>query len=638
MLHEGFARSLTPELEADLTKRALEARGWILTATSLAASGHPGGSMSSIELYMTLYCCARLRPNEPRWPGRDRIVVSHGHTSPGVYAALASAGFFPPEEFVAHFRQAGSPFEGHVERAVPGIEWSTGNLGQGLSAAVGMALGARMTGGGWQTFCVMSDGEQQKGQIAEARRLAVSKGLTDLTVLVDLNGIQISGHTHDVLPVDVAKDFEADGWRVVEIDGHDIAAIHAAVADAVADTAAPVAIVAHTTIGKGVSFMEDQPEFHGRGLKPDEYERAMAELGLDPAALAAARERRSRQVGVEALEHRTPALVVDAGVPRSYGSDEKTDNRGAWGTALVDLADANPDVPFAVLDCDLAESVKTKSFAANYPAAFVQCGVGEHNAAAVGGALSTCGVLTFWADFGVFGIDEVYNQQRLNDINGAGLKLVVTHCGLDVGEDGKTHQCLDYVGALRDFFGWKVVVPADPNQTDRAVRAAAGMAGNVAIAMGRSKLPTITGEEGSPLFGGDYQFRYGDVVWARRGGHATIVTMGTVAGAAVAASDTLRTEGLEVGVAIAASPLDLDDAALGPLLSTPLVVTAEDHGVRTGLGASVSDWLVEQGCATRLVRVGVDFYQTSGAASELLAGAGLDAAGIARRVREELAR
>ena len=133
-----------------------------------------------------------------------------------------------------------------------------------------------------------------------------------------------------------------------------------------------------------------------------------------------------------------------------------------------------------MLDCDLAASVKTEAFAALRPEGFVECGVGEHNAATAGGALSTVpGVLAFWSDFGVFGIDEVYNQQRLNDINGAALKLAVTHCGLDVGEDGKTHQCLDYVGAFRDFFGWRVIVPADPNQTDRAVRAAAAMQGNV---------------------------------------------------------------------------------------------------------------------------------------------------------------
>jgi transketolase len=637
MLHQGFSSPLTPELERDLERRAHDARGQVLTATTLAASGHPGGSMSSMELYMTLYCCARLCPEDARWPERDRIVVSHGHTSPGVYAALASAGFFPAEEFVAHFRQARSPFEGHVERAVPGVEWSTGNLGQGLSAAVGMALGARMTGGGWHTFCVMSDGEQHKGQVAEARRLAVAKGLADLTVLVDLNGVQISGHTRDVLPVNVAQDFAADGWKVVEIDGHSISAIYGAIADAVVDTSGPIAIVAHTVIGKGVSFMEDEPEFHGRGLTADEYDRAMAELGLDSSQLEQATARRSRPVEVAAIEHRTPAVGISAGTPRTYTAAEKTDNRSAWGSALVDLADANPDVHFAVLDCDLAESVKTKVFAARYPGSFVECGVGEHNAAVVGGALSTCGVLTFWSDFGVFGIDEVYNQQRLNDINGAGLKLVVTHCGLDVGEDGKTHQCLDYVGALRDFFGWKVVVPADPNQTDRAIRVVAGMEGNVAVAMGRSKLPVITAEDGSPLFGGDYEFRYGDVVWARRGSAAAIVTMGTVAGAALAASDRLRSEGVDVGVAIAASPLHLDDAGMAPAANVPVVFTVEDHGVRTGLGASVLEWLAEKSSGVRVVRLGVDSYQSSGAAAELLGGVGLDTEGIAARIRSALA-
>ncbi|MDZ4063725.1 MAG: transketolase, partial [Coriobacteriia bacterium] len=260
MFHSGFSQTLMPEMAKELRARARASRGTVLTATSVAESGHPGGSMSSLELYTVLFSCARLRPDEPRWPGRDRIIVSHGHTSPGVYAALARAGFFPAEEVEAHFRQVGSFFEGHVERSVPGVEWSTGNLGQGLSAGVGMALGARMTGLGWHTFVAMSDGEQQKGQVAEARRLAVARGLSDITVLVDLNGIQISGRTDDVLSVPVAADFAADGWRVLEIDGHDIEAIHAALSDAVSDTTAPVAIVAHTTIGKGVSFMEGDPE------------------------------------------------------------------------------------------------------------------------------------------------------------------------------------------------------------------------------------------------------------------------------------------------------------------------------------------------------------------------------------------
>lgn len=629
---------LSAERLAELRERARLARGHVLTATTLAKSGHPGGSMSSMEIYTLLYSLANVHPADPRWEDRDRIIISHGHTSPGAYAALAAAGFFPSEEFVAHFRQAGSVFEGHVERAVPGIEWSSGNLGQGLSAGVGFALGAKMTGAEWHTFVVMSDGEQQKGQVGEARRLAVKERLGNLTAVVDWNHIQISGHTDDVMPVPLAKDWAADGWHVLECDGHDLAALHTAFADAV-DDGIPTVVLARTVIGKGVPFMEDLPEFHGRGLTAEEYPRGIEALGLDAGELDVARARRGLPCGVAALPHETPAVPIAQGEPRTVAAGEKADCRGAWGHALVDVAAANPAVPIAVFDCDLAVSVKTDGFAAAYPGGFVQCGVGEHNVATAGGALSTVpGVLSFWADFGVFGLDEVYNQQRLNDINGAALKLALTHCGLDVGEDGKTHQCIDYVGVLRGLFGWGLIVPADANQTDRAVRAAAAMQGNIAIAMGRSKLPVILGEDGALLFADGYEFAYGEIVWAREGGDASVLTMGTLAGATVAAADLLREEGIEVEVGIAACPLALDLAAVRYAAEAPLLVTVEDHSILTGLGASVALSLAEKGSDTRLVRLGVEGYQPSGASAELFARIGLDTEGIARRIKRELER
>lgn len=637
MFNRGLTEPLSDRLLSRIADRAHMSRGAVLTATTLAGSGHPGGSFSSMEIYSLLYSTAQLRPAEPRWEGRDRIVVSHGHTSPGVYTALAAAGFFPVEEVEAHFRQAGSVFEGHVERSVPGVEWSTGNLGQGLSAGVGLALGAKLTGADWHTVVVMSDGEQMKGQVAEARRFAVMHGIDNITAIVDWNRVQISGHTYDVMGVPIREDWEADGWSVHECDGHDIAALHEALAAAVADSK-PGVVLAHTIIGKGVSFMEDLPEFHGRGLSEDEYGKAMIELGLDAGALARARKRRDDSVRVPILPHETPVVPVDPGVARTYSADEKTDNRSAWGRALVDIAAANPGAPIAVLDCDLAVSVKTDGFAAARPDSFVQCGVGEHNAAAIGGALSTVpGVTAFWADFGAFGIDEVYNQQRLNDINGAALKLVVTHCGLDVGEDGKTHQCIDYVGALRDFFGWKVIVPADPNQTDRAARAMTSLPGCVALAMGRSKLPVILGDDGEPAFGGDHEFAYGEIVWVRRGDAGCVLTNGTVAGAAVQAADTLRAEGIALSVGIAACPLHLDDVAMESAAAHPVIVTVEDHNVHTGLGACVAEWLSDRGASTRLQRHGVSGYQSSGAASELLSRARLDTPGIREVLREALA-
>lgn len=637
MFNRGLTEPLPAELREALLSRARTARAGVLTATTVANSGHPGGSFSSMEIYTLLYSMARLRPEEPRWDGRDRIVISHGHTSPGAYTALAMAGFFPIEDVEAHFRQAGSVFEGHVERSVPGIEWSSGNLGQGLSAGVGLALGARLTGADWHTIVVMSDGEQQKGQVGEARRLAVKERLPNITAVVDWNRVQISGHTDEVLPVPIEDDWRADGWNVYRCDGHDFDALSAAVAAAVSDPM-PAVVLADTVIGHGLSFIEDLPEYHGRGLNAEEYLRALTELGIDPESLEGAKRARAGECATQPLEYLTPPVDVRSGEPRSYSAEEKTDNRSAWGTALVDLAEANPDLSIAVLDCDLASSVKTDGFAKARPEGFVQCGVGEHNAATVGGALSTVpGVLSFWSDFGVFGIDEVYNQQRLNDINGAALKLVVTHCGLDVGEDGKTHQCLDYIGAFREQFGWKVIVPADPNQTDRAVRAMAGMQGCVALAMGRSKLPTILSEDGTPLFGGAYRFSYGDVVWAREGGDACLLTTGTVAGAAVSAADLLADDDIDIAVGICASPLELPAEAVERCAASRVAFTAEDHNVRTGLGATVAESLAGVGCGARLVRMGVEGYSESGASADLFRRAGLDARGIAERIRGALA-
>jgi transketolase len=474
----------------------------------------------------------------------------------------------------------------------------------------------------------MSDGEQNKGLVAEARRLARARGLSSITALVDVNRIQISGHTYDVMPADLAALWRADGWDVVRVDGHDVAAIYAAVAAAVADPERPVVILCETVIGKGVSFMEDRPEFHGRALDDDEYARAMGELGLVPH-LDEARARRTMPVPPFPAPPAAPVpWILEPAEARTYPPGTKADARGAWGAALVDLARNDPSRPVAVFDCDLAVSVKTDGFAAVRPEGFVECGVGEHNAAAASGACSATGVATFFSDFGVFGVDEVYNQQRLNDINEAGVKLVVTHCGLDVGEDGKTHQCLDYVGAMRDFFGWRVIVPADANQTDRAVRAAASKAGNVCLAMGRSKLPVMVRDDGSPLFAGDYRFEYGRLTRAAQGERGCVLVMGTPSAAALDAVRELAAGGETWSLGVVACPLEIHDEDLDWIAGHDLVVTVEDHGSRSGLGATVAEALSSRGRGPRLVRHGVDRYMPSGAAADLYRMARLDATGI----------
>jgi transketolase len=246
-------------------------------------------------------------------------------------------------------------------------------------------------------------------------------------------------------------------------------------------------------------------------------------------------------------------------------------------------------------------------------------------------------VVTLFAGFGVFGVDETYNQSRLNDLNHTNVKVVCTHCGLDVGEDGKTHQCIDYLGLFANLYGFRVVVPTDPNQTDRAIRYVLGEKGNFLVAMGRSPAPVILDGAGKPFYGGDYCFRYGKSDWLRRGGDVTVVTMGAPMSAyAVSVSDALRAEGLGVGVLAVSSPLDPDRAALSEAAATGRVITYEDHHVKTGLGAATAAFLAEEQLTVSFRRLGVSVYGQSGTPEALYRSQGLDAAGLEAAVREML--
>lgn len=634
-----LSEDLRDETIAELAELGRQCRGNILRMTELANSGHPGGSCSSIDLYLVLYAFADIDPSRPRHPDRDRIVVSHGHTSPGVYSALGALGFFDSAEAVATFRKCGSRFEGHVERAVPGVEWSTGNLGQGLSAGCGMALAARLTGGGWHTFVVMSDGEQHKGQVAEARRFAAKYRLADLTVLIDANGLQMSGPTAQIMPTNIRADFEADGWVVLECDGHDYQDIYRAVCAAVTTSDTPVAIIAHTIMGKGVAGIEGDYRYHGMALSPSAYERAMGDLGLaaDLSSYRTRREQFKPQAKVRLPdEELSPALEV--GAARTYEPGTELENRAAWGRTLADLAEANRDAGtlLAVVDCDVMESTRVAGFAELMPERFFQAGISEHSAAALAGALSTQGVVTFFSDFGVFGLDEAYNQQRLNAVNVTNLKTVLTHAGIDVGEDGKTHHCVDYLSLTRALPGAKVIVPADANQTDRAVRWAANESGNIFIVLGRSKLPVIVTEGGAPRFADNYEFSYGAADVVREGDAATIVTYGSMLHRAVAAWEKLSAAGRRVRVLNVPCPCALSDEDMAWAAEPGVVVTYEDHLVDVGLGACVALRLADVGMAARLVRIGLSGFAGSGSAEELFAAQHLDVESLAFAVTQAI--
>jgi len=268
-------REISKELRVDIIRMLLE-----------AGSGHPGGSLSAIDALVCLYFggILRYRPSEPHWSGRDRFVLSKGHCSPALYTVLAKAGYFP-HDWLKTFRKFEARLQGHVDRIrVPGVEVSTGSLGQGLSVAVGLAIGAKMDGADRRVYCMLGDGESEAGQVWEATMSAPKFRLDNLCAIVDNNQVQQTGLVTEIMDLTpIAEKFRAFNWHAIEVDGHDHAQVLDAFREAQATTGKPTAIVSHTVKGKGVSFMELNPDWHGKAPNAEQAEKAIAEiLGRKP--------------------------------------------------------------------------------------------------------------------------------------------------------------------------------------------------------------------------------------------------------------------------------------------------------------------------------------------------------------------
>ncbi len=270
----------------ELMKVANEVRKGIVTATYHAKSGHPGGSLSAADLYTYLYFEEmNIDPKDPKKEGRDRFVLSKGHTAPGFYSTLANRGFFPVKDLET-LRQTGSYLQGHPDmKHIPGVDMSSGSLGQGLSVAVGMALAGKMDNKDYRVYCLCGDGEIQEGQIWEASMFAGFRKLDNLVVIVDNNNLQIDGPIDEVCsPYPIDKKFEAFNFHVININGNDFDEIRSAFKEARETKGMPTAIIAKTVKGKGVSFMENQVGWHGKAPNEEEYHQAMEELSKGGAA------------------------------------------------------------------------------------------------------------------------------------------------------------------------------------------------------------------------------------------------------------------------------------------------------------------------------------------------------------------
>jgi len=459
----------------ELKQQANLMRAYDLVALCAATSGHAGGTLSIMDITAALYLrVANHDPQNPNWPDRDRIIWSTGHKAPSLYLGLAFAGFCPKED-VALLRKLYSPYQGHPHwLKLPGIEVSTGSLGQGLSIAVGMALAAKLDKKNHRVFCIMGDGEQQEGQIWEAAMEAGHFKLDNLVGIVDRNRLQIDGWVKDVMNVEPLEDkYRSFGWEVISIDGHDMKQVVEALEKAKAGCGKPTVIVADTVKGKGVSFMENVAGWHGKAPSLEELTKALKELGLDGQLPVEELFAHAKQYQAE-VERK-----LDAKMPkfrRNYwwnAADimkvQMKPTRLGFGQSLA----ANGDDPRVVcFGLDISGSITISEFYANHPERkfrWFSMGIAEQSATSAAAGLAKEGKLPVLGTYATFAAARNLDQIRTSVCYGNFNVLIAgAHGGVSVGPDGATHQALEDCFAMCGLPNMNVVVPCDIVETRKA--------------------------------------------------------------------------------------------------------------------------------------------------------------------------
>ena len=555
-----------------LMKTANEVRKGIVTAVHSAKAGHPGGSLSAADIFTYLYFEEmNIDPKDPKKADRDRFVLSKGHTAPGLYSVLAERGYFPKEDLKT-LRHTGSYLQGHPDmKHIPGVDMSSGSLGQGISAAVGMAIAGKLSNADYRVYTLLGDGEIQEGQVWEAAMLAAHRKLDNLVVIVDNNNLQIDGAIDEVnSPYPIDKKFEAFNFHVINIDGNDFDQIDAAFKEAKTVKGQPTAIIAKTLKGKGVSFMENQVGWHGKAPN-------------------------------------------DA-------------TRDSYGNALAELGTEHDDI--VVLDADLAAATKTGVFKKAHPDRFIDCGIAECNMMGVAAGLAAAGKVPFASSFAMFAAGRAFEQVR-NSIGYPHLnvKIGATHAGISVGEDGATHQCNEDIALMRTIPGMVVINPSDDVEAKAAVRAAYEHEGPVYMRFGRLAVPVINDRP-------DYKFELGKGVVLREGKDLTIIATGLPVNNCLEAAEKLAADGIDAKVINihTIKPLD-EELVVAAAEETGKVVTVEEHSVIGGLGSAVCDVLSEK-APTKVMKIGInDTFGESGPAVELLKKYGLDTDSIYEKIK-----
>ena len=610
-----------PQLRA----RAARLREHSLRATSEAGSGHPTSCLSAADLVAALFFdVLRYDPRDPGNPDCDRFVLSKGHAAPLLYAAWAEAGALPVDDLLT-LRRIDSPLEGHPTPHFPGTVAATGSLGQGLSVGVGLAWNARQLARTDQRIYVLcGDGEVAEGSVWEAIALAAHQQLDNLVAILDVNGLGQSQRTMYGFDVaGYAARFAAFGWHAIPIDGHDMEAIVAAFEEAGAVRGKPVVIVARTKKGQGVSALADKDNWHGKPVpKGADLDTAVAEVrAAAPQVTLPPVARRGNARGASAPAARAPMAAPD------YAADAQVATREAYGTALAKLGAV--DAAVAVIDADTKNSTFAERFLAAHPQRYLEAYIAEQNMVGVAVGLSAAGRTPFVSSFACF-LTRAFDHIRMAAISRANLKLAGSHCGVSIGEDGPSQMGLEDLAMMRAVPGAVVLYPSDAVSTERLVEAMAGERGIHYLRLTRPKAPI--------LYGADEQFPIGGSKVLRQSGsdRLTIVAAGVTLVEALAAHDLLAKDGIAVRVvdAYSVKPIDIEGVRAAARATGGKVLVVEDHYADGGLGDAVLNAL--SGQAATVTKQAVTGVPRSGKPAELLALYGLDAASIAKRVRELL--
>ena len=604
-------------------------RYYILTSTTAAGSGHPTSSLSAVELMTALMFDGHFKfdAGNPKNPNNDRLIFSKGHASPLFYSLWAIASGLSAKDLLT-LRQFNSPLEGHPTMAFPYTEAATGSLGQGLSVGAGMALNAKYLDNlPYKTYVLLGDSEMAEGSVWEAIEFAAYYKLDNLIGIIDVNRLGQRGETkygHNLK--EYTKRIKAFGWETIEVDGHNLEKVSRAFKKANSRgkpfgsaQGKPTMIIAKTTKGKGVSFIEDKNGWHGKTLSEELLKKALEELGAIKKMKIALKLPKSAKP-----KKYTPRAINNFDSNKA----DRVATRKAYGTGLVKAHQVYPNI--IALDAEVSNSTGAATFKDAFPNRFFEMFIAEQNMVGVAIGLSARGKIPFVSTFSAF-FSRAHDQIRMSQYSNSNIKFIGSHCGVSIGEDGSSQMGLEDIAMFRSINNSVVLYPSDAVSTEKLVMAAAKYKGLVYIRTTRQDTPILYKNKEDFKIGGSKVLRKSE------NDSVAVIGAGITLHEALSAYGELKAKGINIRVIDLFSIKPLEEKTLLETAGqTKAIITVEDHYAEGGLGEAVKSALAEQ--TTPVYSLSVNKMPKSGKMTELLDYEEISKDAIVKKVMEVLKR